>query len=326
MKTPAIFLLSFCWVCQIALGQKFPDVSPEVQEIVDRWGGWAKAGGPVVSARMSEEERQVLRNFYRAALKEADTPDATRWVRGARINPFKKELLYLGDPQIVAETVKASLESDPLQPNTAGEDLYWAALPEVIPMVAPRIFVDEPYVFTSFGDNGGTVPKSYGCTGLIRWTLETSPVFSDEVRKWAKVHFGVQTQLLLPVMRQWWKENEPFFKEKNYRAVKPGIDIYTAEKARRDAYNALHEAHYKSLRAQGKDPSDRRHWDNWDGKKFHPALTRVSGMATPAPKPPPVAPQAPDTAITRQIPVWWWMLGLVILAGIGILVWKQRRK
>ncbi len=324
MKIAVILLVSFCWLCRTATGQVLPLYNPEAEEIIHKWGGWRKLRDPKVVAQMSEEERQVLRAFCRNGVKEDLSREGKLWYLPTRPITHREELLYLGDPEIVAKTVAASLASDPLQPDLAGQELYKAALPEVIPMVAPRIFVDEPYVFTSFGDNGGTIPKSYGYAGLIRSTLEKSPVFGDEVRNWAKLHWRVTSQQLLPVMRQWWKENEPFFKEKNYRAVKPGIDIYTAEKAKRDALRAREQAYADSLRAQGKDPRNLRYWEGWEGRKYDPDnLARFPEITTPSPKPP-LAPQKPGVVMLRRIPAWCWGLGLLVLAGIGAFAWMRR--
>jgi hypothetical protein len=55
--------------------------------------------------------------------------------------------------------------------------------------------------------------------------LRHATIFRDDVLQWAKRTNVYALPELRGIVRDWWRENERFFKEKNYKAVKPGRDL-----------------------------------------------------------------------------------------------------
>lgn len=93
--------------------------------------------------------------------------------------------------------------------------------PWVIQEVAQDMFREEEWMTVPDGDIGDP-PLSYGAASLIMENLQHSTIYREEVLQWAKRTNADALPELRGVMRDWWRENERFFKEKNYQAVKPG--------------------------------------------------------------------------------------------------------
>ena len=155
--------------------------------------------------------------------------------RGAihRSPQYEDELLRLGDPEILSEAVSKVLHSEPDSPDFVPvyERLLWAARPESISMLAPGMLIDEPFTVKPTGDTGAVFPKSYILPVGILDIIGDSPAFSEEVRAWARRNAGTDSREKLSMMRQWWKDNESFFRNKEYRSVRAGTDLRALEDA-----------------------------------------------------------------------------------------------
>lgn len=313
MKRPiVIFILSALFPGPL-FGQDERSIKEQAEEVAALMGGWFAARNPRNIAVMNEQERQIMIRYYRDALEKLNEHGGEEIVNGWRRMEYRKELLKWGDADALAEAVKVVLEADLDDPRfgKAYTDLMDAARPEAIPLLAPRIFVDEPNIGVSFGDAGGYSAKSYGfASGFLR-TMERSPAFSDEVRWWAKYHFGADSEGLLQVMRGWWKENEAAFQAGDYKAVRPGRDIRTAELEASKAQQALRQAYADGLRAQGKDTTDPK---NWEGYR----ILRPGEAAAPLPQTTP-APTTPAllSPPTASDPLGF---GFIFLGGLALLL------
>ena len=94
--------------------------------------------------------------------------------------------------------------------------------PRVIELIAPALFIEDGWV-----TRGPELAQSFASSVLILRMLGTTPGFDSEVINWARrLPPQIKTYTdVREVMRDWWRENERFFKERNYQAVQPGRDI-----------------------------------------------------------------------------------------------------
>ena len=93
--------------------------------------------------------------------------------------------------------------------------------PWVIEEIAPDMFLEEE-ILTVPRSVRSDPPISYGAAGLMIANLQNATIYRDEVLQWAKGISPYNQPAIRGVMRDWWRENEHFFKKKNYQAVKPG--------------------------------------------------------------------------------------------------------
>lgn len=119
-----------------------------------------------------------------------------------------------------------------------GAALAVSANPRVIEILAPELFRDEPAFSPTRRSsdvllNEGSL--SGECARIIWVILSESPEFSGEVTNWARrvddlrqTNWGPLKELR-EVLLEWWPENEQFFKERNYKAVQPGRDVFSQE-------------------------------------------------------------------------------------------------
>ncbi len=135
---------------------------------------------------------------------------------GKEIDPtYLNILLYLGDP---IERKRAVAEFRLIRRNNP--ELVKLGEPWVIEELASELFLKEEIT-----EQEGDIPNppiSYAVASLIIANLQHATIYRGEVLKWAKQTNPYDQPALRSVMRDWWRENERFFKEKNYQAVKPG--------------------------------------------------------------------------------------------------------
>ncbi len=180
-------------------------VSPEHGEAL-----WKKIGNnpnyPWVDMQGLTEEERVF--VLRRALIDKQ--------RGAMNDIF---LAHLGEEEAIKKLVKNWNEGS-INP---GVDLESAARPEVIPMIAQTLFLDEKY---DKGEGDLKVsPHSFCTAGLILNILRKSIVFDPDIARWCnQLTFDNEEETVefREIMREWWRANEQAFLKKDYRAVKPG--------------------------------------------------------------------------------------------------------
>ena len=135
---------------------------------------------------------------------------------GNEINPsYLKMLFWIGDP-IERKRQLAAFRSLPYDYT----NLARLGEPWVIEEVAPDLFREEK-IPPARGDLP-ELPVSHGAAALIVANLRQASIYREEVLQWAKQTNLYDQPAIRGVMRDWWRENERFFKEKNYLAVKPG--------------------------------------------------------------------------------------------------------
>ncbi len=100
--------------------------------------------------------------------------------------------------------------------------LIYSRNPKVVPALAPTMFRDDLLKVEQIRRTLNP-PLPYAVAGTIICLLQLSPQFSPEVRHWAlsSAAFGDYDQELA-IMREWWRENEVYFKAGDYAAVRPG--------------------------------------------------------------------------------------------------------
>jgi hypothetical protein len=171
--------------------------------------------------------------------------------------------------------------------------------PWVVEELAPEMFREEEFTNLVQGDILN-YPLSYGVAGLIIANLQNATIYSDEVLQWAKRTSPHALPQLRAAMRDWWRENERFFKEKNYRAVRPGHDVPLEET--KFAATPVQAAPLASLQGADETP-------------LLPAPTRVSRPAASAPTLEPPPPGGLLWAVAAA--------AVALLAGL-VFFWKRR--
>ncbi len=96
--------------------------------------------------------------------------------------------------------------------------------PWVIEELAQELFRNEEFANFLDGDIIN-YPLSYAVSGLIIANLQHATIYSDDVLEWAKRTSPYALPELRAAIRDWWRENERFFKEKNYKSVRPGREV-----------------------------------------------------------------------------------------------------
>ena len=131
---------------------------------------------------------------------------------------IKMRLVDCYDEEATHEAVEAYL-NDPFH----NSGIFTSGNPRVVELLAPVMFREEAWTETT-GDTPGE-PLSYETAMLSLRLLGQSPAFNADVTAWARRNIVVSTLLRRDAMRDWWRENERFFKAKDYKAVRPGRDI-----------------------------------------------------------------------------------------------------
>jgi hypothetical protein len=135
-------------------------------------------------------------------------------------------LVRLGDEEMVARYVAAVNGGD----NQRGKELVMNGSPELIPQIIPALMANEKFGW--YGSDVKGLPKSFYIPGFILGILKGSPAFRREVIEWADALQPETDQQVIEqreIVREWWRENERFFKEHNYQAVKPGRELVKEE-------------------------------------------------------------------------------------------------
>ena len=310
LLTLAIAALSFG-----SLGEETQSPVEQAHAVIATMGGFVAASKVKNIYLLSEDERQILIRYFRSKLEKLATPGTDPTTISIQSPEYRDRLLRLGDLETVTETVatvmQAEVESSAFE--YAFSHLLDAGRPETVAMLAPRVFVDEPYVNAPADDSGSGYRKAYRFAAGILRIIEISPAFSDSVRHWARDNQLANGQSMLPMVRTWWKENEQFFKNGDYRTVRPGADIRTSEIAATKDEQARIKAFVDNLRAQGKDPNDPANSVN----------VKLPPVARPTAEPN-VLPSARVQTAGLPGRTWLWVVILIASVVIAGLVWKRR--
>lgn len=195
---------------------------------------------------LSPEDKQILIDYYRAEIVRLNSlPNDTggRFDRKVNLPTAHDGLAKLGDPEELNRLLAIAKEKpidDPeylLAPgpslSVVGQ-LIDSGRPEIMIELAPLMFLDEEDAVKKFNERVSVtrlIPKSISSTGAMLGIMQKSPAFSAETRAWAMKHpFDERSRA---AVRRWWKENEEYFKAGDYKAVKPGEDIYSIKMAER---------------------------------------------------------------------------------------------
>jgi hypothetical protein len=326
MRTGALFAFILA-VGAAALGADA--LEEQAMEVVEKMGGWLMASSPRNIAVLTEGDRQILIRYYRAKLEKLARKDET--ISRFEAPQYRSELLKLGDPELIAQTLKAFQESAPGPVrNKAASDLLGTGRPETIALLAPAIMVDEPFVVPPpRGDVGSPLPFSYALANSLLGLVAKSAVFSDEVRKWAEDNRKVHPQKSLPVIREWWKQNESALRAGSFGAVKPGVDLRAADLAAKAAIDARAQKYREEMIAKGKNPADVENWKQWT-EEIYPSLVASSqSEASPEVKPtqpkPTVAVSTPPAKNEREGILYVSIGGGALIVMLAFLWVRFRR-
>lgn len=202
---------------------------------------------------------------------------------------YREILFWIGDP-IERKRELAAFRSLPYDYT----NLARLGEPWVIEEVAPDLFREEE-IPPARGDLP-ELPISHGSAALIVANLRQASIYREEVLQWAKQTNLHDQPAIRGVMRDWWRENERFFKEKNYLAVKPG-------RALEPLHPVLPDAQPKPLSVQSGNPQP---------------PPPQSAPATPLP--------SPESNSARHWSTTAIITALLAFLGIGLWLLKQRRK
>ena len=201
MMKSVILSLAFLTATVFALSED--ELSPEVLRFMTELSNEQRAQ-EVASLSQEEKIRRIDEIKSRAKRNPAGK-------RGYAIN-----LAFYGDEEAIQQLVRDFLEDDGQSPYL----LVPMQNPHIIDLVAPEFFRDEPMQIS--GGDVLLMPPSFRAAELAVELLANSPAFNGEVINWARSLRGLTWSERRALVRPWWKENEKFFREKNYKAVQPG--------------------------------------------------------------------------------------------------------
>ncbi|MDQ3566433.1 MAG: hypothetical protein M3436_20950 [Pseudomonadota bacterium] len=125
-------------------------------------------------------------------------------------------ILYLGDEEMRRHLAQKFAES----PNPRG--LGPSGDPELVPLLAPYLFREEPAWDTAHGDVSAPRLSISACDTIAK-IVGNSPAFTGEVGDWARrVQQPFGTPEYREILREWWRANEAAFKAKDFKAVRLG--------------------------------------------------------------------------------------------------------
>ena len=144
-------------------------------------------------------------------------------------------LIRMGDEKTIAKTMRARKEAIEKvgKSESIGGDGF-PVQPLLISFLAEDFFREDGDEWTTRMNDDQLVlslPISIGSATDVLRLMRKSSVFSPEVKAWlgsADGKFSFRTLDMAKfrsLMRQWWRENESHFAEKDYAAVKPGASL-----------------------------------------------------------------------------------------------------
>ena len=163
-----------------------------------------------------EKRNEIVRH-----ISEAQRIEFIKWVHIWQEYDGVKDdemLMQLGEEATMQKIASRLLSNDPILVASVSLPAIKACeSPRLIELIAPAIFVEEDHT-----ENHEWL-VSTDTEQAIRQMLAKTPGFNSDVINWARNNdnFGLPLEELY-IMRQWWKENEKHFKERNYLAVQPG--------------------------------------------------------------------------------------------------------
>ncbi len=228
-----------------------------------------------------------------AILQEPENAELLMELRSLAKDPRQQvarvPLLKLGDADVIQSCLKEYRTEHPNSRRSAMSQLRAASNPDIIPLLASDLSRNESTTMIFFEDNG-MLPLSLAAATIIKATVLESPVFSREVKEWAR-QLPAMSDGLRDGMRVWWEVNKDAIMRKDYEAVVAALAVHGA------------------------------------GQQSAPS---VSAPATPAPIVTPLPSASPGLAAmpaTSVAPVpktavWPWVGGIFVLAVTAFLVWR----
>lgn len=128
-------------------------------------------------------------------------------------------LLRYGDEQTVQRLLTQLRAKTPRDRGSAVQDLSLAAKPQLIRLLDRDLLREESSELVFLGDTL-MLPVSMAAASIIKATIIEGPVFSPDVKEWAKglpkVSGGLRDGI-----RAWWKINKAAIERGDYQAVVP---------------------------------------------------------------------------------------------------------
>jgi len=191
-----------------------PDLLLDSMWRIDSDDGWVSID------RLTKEERaQTIQT-----LKERVSNGSIQW----NSDFVELTLFRLEDEQTVSRKLQAFIEyqDSPLGNYDAPDFLLLASSrdPSLILPLAAELFKGEPQDEDARPKGDVAELSKLAMTGwVIRGIAADSPAFSPQVITWARElepYYGEKS--FIPVLRDWWKENESAFRSGDFKSVNPG--------------------------------------------------------------------------------------------------------
>lgn len=201
------FLL-FAFTSLIMFDRAFADESLEERAV--RYRDMSPWDGALATYRMSEQERQELLKAFREDYDRDAVPDSG----------LERILLSLRDPEIRQKYINEFIDNPASAPT-----LGLTRDPEILRGVARHLELDDwPTPRPESHDIVWGQPWDYARQTVLE-ILRNAPEFHEDVINWARRLDDQRPEEERVILREWWRANERFFLEKNYRAVRPGRDL-----------------------------------------------------------------------------------------------------
>lgn len=163
-----------------------------------------------------EQRSQMLLELQRA---RTNTSDIARYGRALALLAVN-----LGDEELIKElTSKQFVGQEGVTDEKTYQTLRHATHPALIPALAAHLFRDEPPGLIIKGERA-VRPPSVAAADIMASVLQSAPVFSESVRKWAGDKAGaaaINDRQRRNLLRSFWNENRQHFKARDYQSVRP---------------------------------------------------------------------------------------------------------
>lgn len=226
---------AFCWLWLVLIPAVYGDLAANVFDYLI--GNPRRAELHVITPEIRDGVILRLRRYAKGLHPESGAETGLGGARTAQLL-----LLRLGDERAMEEALKAlsdAAQKHGMLLSDGSEDLVNSAQPLFIPSLAEYLFRDDGNAARREWEGDlvyDWIPVSAACALYAVHIMENSPGFTPAVTEWAKktrhamklwnddlVSYRKRDLAgFRQLMREWWRENEQFFRARNYQAVQPG--------------------------------------------------------------------------------------------------------
>lgn len=239
--------------------------------------------------------------------------------KDTRYTSARVPLIKLGDEEVIASCLEQLRAQQTNGRSSAVNQLSFSGNPKIIPMLAGDLNKEESPEIVFLGDRG-TTPVSMAAASVIKSIILTSPVFSVEVKEWAKSLPKVSVNLRSG-LRNWWEVNKEAIERGDYQWVVPVVGEIGKPTILPAAPPIPTPSPSAATVPPSTSPTPPTDPVSQPPTGFPPPAIQVAQAPVSSPPPTALVTQAP---IAHKPLVWPWVVGMGALIAIAFLVLKSR--